>query len=80
MSTLAASLGHRLSTRAVGVALAFVTACVSGVSVYVNGDNPLFSYAASLENLKRYCERLRAQYFPETLGTSAAKSKHEVAA
>ena len=36
MSTLAASLGHRLSTRAVGVALAFVTACVSGVSVYVN--------------------------------------------
>jgi drug/metabolite transporter (DMT)-like permease len=36
MSTLAASFGLRLSTRAIGVALAFVTACVSGVSVYVN--------------------------------------------
>jgi drug/metabolite transporter (DMT)-like permease len=36
MSTLAATLGPRLSTRAAGVALAFVTACVSGVSVYVN--------------------------------------------
>lgn len=36
MSTLAATLGLRLSTRAVGVALAFVTACVSGVAVYVN--------------------------------------------
>ena len=36
MSTLAASFGLRLSTRATGVALAFVTACVSGVSVYVN--------------------------------------------
>ena len=36
MSTLAASLGLRLSTRAVGIGLAFVTACVSGVSVYVN--------------------------------------------
>ena len=36
MSTFAASLGLRLSTRAIGVALAFVTACVSGVSVYVN--------------------------------------------
>jgi drug/metabolite transporter (DMT)-like permease len=36
MSTLAASLGFRLSTRAAGVALAFVTACVSGVAVYVN--------------------------------------------
>jgi drug/metabolite transporter (DMT)-like permease len=36
MSTLAAPLGIRLSTRAAGVALAFVTACVSGVAVYVN--------------------------------------------
>jgi len=36
MSALAASLGSRLSTRAVGIALAFTTACVSGVSVYVN--------------------------------------------
>jgi drug/metabolite transporter (DMT)-like permease len=36
MSTLAASIGVRLSPRAAGVALAFVTACVSGVAVYVN--------------------------------------------
>jgi drug/metabolite transporter (DMT)-like permease len=36
MSTLAAPLGIRLSTRAAGVALAFLTACVSGVSVYLN--------------------------------------------
>jgi drug/metabolite transporter (DMT)-like permease len=36
MSSLAASVGLRLSTRAAGVALAFVTACVSGVAVYVN--------------------------------------------
>jgi drug/metabolite transporter (DMT)-like permease len=36
MSTLAASLGIRPSSRAVGVALAFVTACVSGIAVYVN--------------------------------------------
>lgn len=45
-------------------------ACVFGflgVSIYVEGDNPLFRYAASLENLVRYTERLRAQYFPETL-------------
>jgi drug/metabolite transporter (DMT)-like permease len=36
MSTLAAPLGIRLSMRAAGVGLAFVTACVSGVSVYLN--------------------------------------------
>ncbi|HET8743660.1 MAG TPA: EamA family transporter [Gaiella sp.] len=36
MSTLAASFGLRLSERATGVALAFATACVSGVAVYVN--------------------------------------------
>jgi drug/metabolite transporter (DMT)-like permease len=36
MSTLAHPLIARLSTRTVGVALAFVTACVSGVAVYVN--------------------------------------------
>jgi glutathione S-transferase len=48
-----------------------IDACIFGflgVSVYVNGDNPLFSHAASLENLKRYCERMRAEYFPETVG------------
>jgi drug/metabolite transporter (DMT)-like permease len=36
MTTIAPSVGLRLSTRATGVALAFVTACVSGVAVYVN--------------------------------------------
>jgi glutathione S-transferase len=36
-----------------------------GVTVYVSGDNPLFSHAASLGNLKQYCERMRAKYFPE---------------
>jgi glutathione S-transferase len=51
-----------------------IDACIFGFlgsSVYVNGDNPLFSHAASLENLKRYCERMRAQYFPETVSCSA---------
>lgn len=45
-------------------------ACVFGflgVSVYVAGDNPLYRHAASLDNLMRYCERMRARYFPETL-------------
>jgi len=45
-------------------------ACVFGflgVSIYVEGDNPLFRHAASLEPLVRYCERMRARYFPETL-------------
>ena len=36
MSTVAASLGLRLPARAGGIGLAFVTACVSGVAVYVN--------------------------------------------
>jgi glutathione S-transferase len=45
-----------------------------GVSVYVNGDNPLFSHAASLRNLKSYCERMRAQYFPETLAAASDES------
>lgn len=40
-----------------------------GVSLYVSGDNPLFGYGASLDNLMRYCERMRARYFPETLST-----------
>lgn len=38
-----------------------------GVSVYVQGDNPLYRHGASLDNLMRYCERMRARYFPETL-------------
>jgi glutathione S-transferase len=63
-----------------------IDACIFGflgVSVYVNGDNPLFSHAASLDNLKRYCERMRAQYFPESLSASspgAMKRKVEAAA
>jgi len=52
-----------------------IDACVFGflgVTIYVNGDNPLFRHAASLANLKRYCERMRAEYFPETV--AAGKS------
>ena len=52
-----------------------IDACVFGflgVTVYVEGDNPLFSHAASLANLKRYCERMRAEYFPETVVEAAA--------
>ncbi|HEX2463141.1 MAG TPA: glutathione S-transferase C-terminal domain-containing protein, partial [Thermoanaerobaculia bacterium] len=37
-----------------------------GVTVYVEGDNPLFRHAASLPNLMAYTERMRARYFPET--------------
>lgn len=51
-----------------------IDACVFGflgVTVYVAGDNPLYQYAASHENLMRYCERMRARYFPETLKTLA---------
>lgn len=47
-----------------------IDACVFGflgVSLYVHGDNPLYRYGASRENLMRYCERMRARYFPETL-------------
>lgn len=38
-----------------------------GVSVYVEGDNPLFRHAASLDNLVRYTERMRSRFYPETL-------------
>jgi glutathione S-transferase len=46
-----------------------IDACVFGflgVSIYVEGDNPLYRHAASLPNLVAYTERLRARYFPET--------------
>jgi len=46
-----------------------VDACIFGflgVSLYVSGDNPLYNYGASIDNLMRYCERMRARYFPET--------------
>jgi len=51
-----------------------IDACVFGflgVSLYVQGENPLFRYGASLKNLMRYCERMRLQYFPETRATLA---------
>jgi glutathione S-transferase len=51
-----------------------IDACVFGflgVSLYVAGDNPLYRYGASRENLMRYCERMRARYFPETLDALA---------
>ena len=38
-----------------------------GVTVYVEGDNPLYRHAASLPNLVAFTERMRARYFPETL-------------
>lgn len=43
-----------------------------GVTVYVDGDNPLFRHAASHDNLVRYCERMRTRYFPETLDAKAS--------
>lgn len=49
-----------------------IDACVFGflgVTLYVEGDNPLYRYAASLDNLMQFCERMRARYFPETLTT-----------
>jgi glutathione S-transferase len=51
-----------------------IDACVFGflgVSLYVEGNNPLYRYGASIDNLMRYCERMRARYFPETLTTLA---------
>jgi len=49
-----------------------IDACVFGflgVSLYVAGNNPLYQYGASLENLLRYCERMRARFFPETMSS-----------
>lgn len=46
-----------------------IDACIFGflgVTVYVEGDNPLFRYAASRPALVAYCERMRARYFPES--------------
>ncbi|WP_455208668.1 glutathione S-transferase family protein [Kaarinaea lacus] len=54
-----------------------IDACVFGflgVTLYVAGDNPLYQYAASRENLMRYCERMRARYFPESLRTLAPQN------
>jgi glutathione S-transferase len=52
-----------------------IDACIFGflgVTIYVEGDNPLFRHAASLPNLVAYTERMRARYFPETLGKETA--------
>lgn len=52
-----------------------VDACIFGflgVTIYVDGDNPLFRHAASLENLVSYTERMRERYFAETLVSAAA--------
>jgi len=54
-----------------------IDACVFGflgVSLYVSGDNPLYRYGASCENLMRYCERMRTRYFPETVAEVAPVS------
>lgn len=51
-----------------------IDACVFGflgVTLYVAGDNPLYQYGASINNLMRYCERMRLRYFPETLSSLA---------
>ncbi len=59
-----------------------IDACVFGflgVSLYVDGDNPLYQYGASLENLMRYCERMRTHYYPETLKTLAPLFPNEPA-
>jgi glutathione S-transferase len=62
-----------------------IDACIFGflgVSVYVEGDNPLFHHAASYDNLMRYCERMRARYFPESFEKLAPlfdkESKHNL--
>lgn len=59
-----------------------IDACVFGflgVSLYVDGDNPLFQYGASIDNLMRYCERMRVRYYPETLSTLAPLFANEPA-
>lgn len=60
-----------------------IDACVFGflgVSLYVAGDNPMYQYGASIENLMRYCERMRARYYPETLSTLAPRFPTDSAA
>lgn len=60
-----------------------IDACVFGflgVSLYVDGDNPLYRHGSSLDNLMRYCERMRTRYFPETLSVATATSEADPAA
>jgi len=59
-----------------------IDACVFGflgVTLYVAGDNPLYQYGASINNLMRYCERMRLRYFPETLVTLAPRFPEDIA-
>jgi len=68
LDALAALLGER--PYFLGNRPSSIDACVFGflgVSLYVAGDNPLYRHGASREPLMRYCERMRARYFPETL-------------
>lgn len=68
LDALAEMLGEQ--TYFLGETPSTIDACVFGflgVSIYVEGDNPLFRHAASHDNLVRYAERMRARYFPETL-------------
>jgi glutathione S-transferase len=72
LDALAELLGNR--PYCLGERPSSIDACVFGflgVSLYVAGDNPLYRHGASLENLMRYCERMRARYFPETLARLA---------
>lgn len=55
-----------------------IDACIFGflgATIYVNGDNPLFTHAASLSNLKSYCERMRAAFFPETVAVAKDRAR-----
>ena len=73
LDTLAVLLGDQ--PYVLGDRPSSIDACVFGflgVSLYVAGDNPLYQYGASLKNLMGYCERMRANYFPETLSTPTA--------
>jgi len=42
-----------------------------GSSMYISGDNPLFRHAASLDNLRAYCERMQERFFPETMAEAS---------
>jgi len=59
-----------------------IDACVFGflgVTLYVAGDNPLYQYGASIENLMRYCDRMRVRYYPETVSTLAPLYPDDIA-
>jgi len=67
LDALSALLGDQ--TYFLGYQPSSVDACVFGflgVAIYVAGNNPLYQYGASINNLMHYCERMRLRYFPET--------------